>query len=70
MSETITASDGTQLPLDSLAQTFTYSGALVQTISVTYPPRNASPPFTPVVYTQTFTYSGSNVTNISKWVPA
>lgn len=66
MSETVTATDGTQLPLDSLAMAFTYSGTNVVTISVTYPAKETG---IETIYTQTFTYSGSNVTNISQWIP-
>lgn len=66
MSETVTASDGNQLPLNDLSQAFTYSGALVQTISVQYPAPQY--PFTLTTYVQTFTYSGSNLIGISNWV--
>jgi hypothetical protein len=63
--ETVTASDGTQLDLNSLAQTFTYSGANIATITVTYPSLQTGMPRN---FVQTFTYSGANVTNISGWI--
>lgn len=66
MSETVTASDGTPLPLDSLAQEFTYTGALIATISVEYPSVQA--PYALTTYVQTFTYDGTNVTDISGWI--
>jgi len=65
MSETVSANDGTQLPLDSLEMTFTYAGSNVQTITVTYPSRQTG---VETDYVQTFTYNGSDVTNISQWI--
>jgi hypothetical protein len=62
---TVTANDGTQLPLSSLDTTFTYAGDNVQTISVVYPSRQTGIETT---YVQTFTYNGSNVTDISQWI--
>jgi hypothetical protein len=59
MSETVTASNGVELPLISLAQTFTYSGSFVATISVVY---------NSITYTQTFTNNGTDITAISQWV--
>jgi hypothetical protein len=61
MSDTVTAANGVQLPLISLAQTFTYSGGLVTTISCVY---------NSITYTQTFTNNGTEITNISQWVPS
>lgn len=55
----VTASDGTVLPLCSLANTFVFDGAQVQSISVTY--RNKT-------YTQTFTYDAGEVSVISAWI--
>lgn len=63
--EYVIAFGGTKLPIGSLAQTFTYSGSLVQTISVLYP-NNLGIPTT---FVQTFTYSGTNVVDISQWTP-
>lgn len=63
--ETVTASDGTQLPLDSLEMTFTYVGSNVQTITVTYASVQTG---LDTDYVQTFTYTGSDVTNISQWI--
>lgn len=65
MSETVTASDGTQLPLDSLTQTFTYSGSNITSISVQYDKQGTNILGT---FVQTFTYSGSNVATISGWI--
>jgi hypothetical protein len=59
MSDTVTAANGVELPLVSLAQTITYSGGLVETISVSY---------SGITYTQTFTNNGTNITGISQWV--
>jgi hypothetical protein len=58
MSETITASNGVGLPLDSLAQSFTYDGGFVDTITVVY---------SGITYIQTFENDGTNITNISQW---
>lgn len=66
MSETVTATDGTMLPLDSLSNNFTYSGSNVSSISVQY--QNNSGILK--TYTQNFTYSGSNVINIGQWIPS
>ena len=59
MSSTVQASDGAMLPLDSLAQVFTYSGLFIATIVVEYQGNT---------YTQTFTNNGTNITNISGWI--
>ncbi len=58
MSSTVQANNGAMLPLDSLAQSFTYSGANVETITVEYAGET---------YVQTFTYAGDNVATISGW---
>lgn len=63
--ETVTADDGTQLDLNSLAQTFTYAGSNVATITVTYPSKQTG---IETDYVQTFTYNGNDVTNISGWI--
>lgn len=65
MAETVTASDGTQLPLADLPQTLAYSGGFISTITVTYPSRLNR---TPTNYVQTFTNNGTNITNISNFV--
>lgn len=54
-----TANDGQQLDLQNLAQSFTYSGSLVSTITV-HAGGNT--------YVQTYTNDGTNVTNISGWI--
>lgn len=59
MSETVTASNGAALPLSSLAQTLTYDGDLVATVTVSYQG---------VTYIQTMTNDGTNITNVSNWV--
>lgn len=59
MSETVQASDGAMLPLDSIPATFTYSGSFVSTITV---------PYAGNTYTQTFTNNGTNITHISGWI--
>lgn len=58
MSNTVATTTIPQLPLANLAQTFTYSGGFVETISVIYGG---------VTYVQTFTNDGTNITNISVW---
>ena len=59
MSETVTASNGVEVPLISLAQTYTYDGDFVDTIAVVY---------NSITYTQTFTNDGTNITASSQWV--
>ena len=61
MSDTVTAANGVELPLIALAQTFTYSGGLVTSISCEY---------SGVTYTQTFTNNGTEITAISQWEPS
>ena len=51
--------NGTDIPLDSLQQTFTYNAGFVQTIAVVYQGKT---------YRQTFTNDGTNLTVISAWV--
>jgi hypothetical protein len=59
MGETVQANDGNALPLDSLAQQFTYDGSFIETISVFY---------TNKLYVQTFTNDGTNIIAISGWI--
>jgi hypothetical protein len=59
MSETVQANDGVMLPLSSLPTSITYSGDLVQSMTVAYQGNS---------YQQTFGYSGTNVISISNWV--
>lgn len=59
MSQTVVASDGTPLGLDSLPQTIAYSGSFVSTITVVF---NGN------TYVQTFGNNGTNITSISGWV--
>lgn len=61
MSETVTADDGTMLPLDSLPQSLAYSGTNLISITVNYQGKTSN------TYIQTFTYTGSNLTGISRW---
>lgn len=58
MAETAKATDGANLPLESLETSFTYNGDLVTSISVVYDN---------VTYIQTLTYANDNVVNISQW---
>ncbi len=69
MSITVVASDGNNVPVYDLPQTFVFSGLNISTISLQYP-RAATPsmPGGLITYIQTFTFSGSNVSNISDWV--
>lgn len=69
MAITVVASDGNNVPVYDLAQTFVFSGLDISTISVQYP-RTATPDRAGglITYVQTFTFSGSNISNISDWV--
>lgn len=58
MSSTVQASDGTQLPLDSLPVAITYSGSFVSLMEVSYQGKN---------FQQVFVNDGSNITYISNW---
>lgn len=59
MSETVIASDGTALPLDSLGATLTYGAPnQIATISVVYRGNT---------YTQSFTWTGSQLTSYTIW---
>lgn len=64
MSSTVTASDGTALPLDSLAVDMTWSGSFISTMSVQYP--NIYGVLT--TYVLSFTNDGTNITGNSEWV--
>lgn len=57
--EAVVASDGVGLPMSSLAQTMTYSGTALATISVTF---NGN------VYIQTYSYTSGNLTGISRFI--
>lgn len=59
MSETVVASDGAMLPLDSLPATITYSGNFVSTITVSYENNT---------YVQTFTNNGTVITGFTGWI--
>ena len=59
MGITVTASNGAQLPIDSLSITIAYSGSFVSTMTTTY---------ANVVYIQTYTNDGTNITAVSNWV--
>jgi hypothetical protein len=59
MSETVQATDGAMLPLESLAQEFIFSGSFLSTITVVYQGRT---------YVQTFLNDGTNITYISNWI--
>lgn len=65
MSETVIASDGTALPLDSLGTALTFSGGFISTITVQY---NALSTGVLSHFVQTFTNNGTNITNISHFV--
>lgn len=58
MGATVQANDGAMLPLDSLAQEFTYDGTFIATISVNYAGKQ---------YVQTFTNDGASIIYISGW---
>jgi len=59
MSPLVTASDGVNLPINSLEQTLFYTAGNLTSITVTY---------NGVVYIQTLTYTSGVLTAISKWV--
>lgn len=67
MAITVQASDGTDLPICSLAQTFGYTDDLLTTATVTYHQKNT---LIPIDYVQTFTYDGEgNLTDATQWEP-
>lgn len=55
----VMASDGVMLPIDSIAQTLGYTAGDLTTITVVYGGNT---------YVQTLTYTSGNITAISKWV--
>lgn len=57
--EIVVGSDGNELPIDSLAITYGYTGSLLTTETVVYGGKT---------YVQTHTYTGSNLTASSAWV--
>ena len=59
MSETVQASNGAMLPLNSLDLVFAYSGDFVATITTVY---------AGITYVQTFTNDGTHITDVSGWV--
>ena len=58
MSETVQANDGAMLPLSSLAQTITYDGSIVATVTVVYAGKT---------YVQTMINDGTSITSVSGW---
>lgn len=58
-SSCVIASNGVNVPVDSLQQTLAYTDGVLTSISVIY---------LAVVYVQTYTYTTGNVTSISQWV--
>ena len=59
MGSTVTASNGVQLPIDSLPIAIAWSGSFVNTMTTFY---------AGVTYVQTFTNNSTDITNISNWV--
>ena len=59
MGVTVTASNGAQLPIDSLPVSITYSGNFVATMTTLY---------AGVVYVQTYTNNGTHITSFTNWV--
>lgn len=59
MGLTVTASNGQQLPIDSLPITIAYSGSFVSTMTTFY---------AGITYIQTYTNNGTVITDISNWV--
>jgi len=60
MSETVQASNGTMLPIESIPQIFTYAGGFLSTIDVVYES---------ISYQQVFLNDGLNITYVSNWNP-
>jgi len=56
---TVTASNGVELQINALEQTFTWDGSIISTITVVY---------NSITYIQTFSNDGTNITDISQWV--
>jgi hypothetical protein len=59
MGATVQANDGTMIPLDSVPQTFIFSGSFISTITVNYQGKT---------FVQTFLNDGTNIIYISNWV--
>jgi len=59
LSGSVIADNGVALPIDSLAQTLTYSAGLVSTSTVIYGG---------LTYVQTYTATAGYITGISQWV--
>lgn len=59
MGATVTASNGAQLPIDSLPVSITYSGSFVSTMTTTY---------AGIVYIQTYSNDGTHITSFTNWV--
>jgi hypothetical protein len=59
MADYVTASNGVQLELAAIEQSFVYDGTFVSTITVV---------FSGKTYIQTFENDGTNITDISQWV--
>ena len=62
MAQIVTATDGTNLDLDSLPHTFTWSGGVLVQDLVVHPNGNS--------YAQQMTYSGSVLQTVSAWMLA
>lgn len=59
MSSTVTADNGTMLPLEDMPLTFVFSGSFLSTITGVYQG---------ITYVQTYTNNGTNITHISAWI--
>jgi hypothetical protein len=60
MSESVTVTDGTQIPFDSIANNFAYdSSGFLLTITVTYEGNT---------YVQTLSNNGTKITDVSRWI--
>lgn len=59
MTQTVIANDGVQLPVEALAQEFTYDGDFVATITVVY---------NGIQYVQTFVNDSTNIIYFSGWI--
>lgn len=59
MGATVTASNGAQLPIDSLSVNVVYSGSFVSTMTTQY---------SGTTYVQTFTNDGTHITAWTNWV--
>ena len=59
MTTTVTASNGTQLPINDCPNTLNWADGFLTSIVIDYQG---------VTYTQTYTNDGTNITSISAWV--